>query len=126
MDPALKALLRRNFLSFARKAIRELEGTKLGDEPYLAISGGRTGSFRRGKDPSPDHQFATRAPENVAWASVSLVSVDAGPRSFAQNHYRHPRRALVENDCSQHPHDSADRLGSRKLSRRGSRRAMPR
>ena len=31
MDYALKALLRSNFLAFARKAIRELEGTKLGD-----------------------------------------------------------------------------------------------
>jgi predicted phage terminase large subunit-like protein len=31
----LQAALRKDFLSFARKAIRELEGTKLGDEPYL-------------------------------------------------------------------------------------------
>jgi predicted phage terminase large subunit-like protein len=35
MEPALKALLSRDFLSFARKAIVELEGTKIGDEPYL-------------------------------------------------------------------------------------------
>jgi predicted phage terminase large subunit-like protein len=35
MNPALKAVLRHNFFSFARNAIRELEGTKLGDEPYL-------------------------------------------------------------------------------------------
>ena len=28
-------MLRQNFFSFARKAIRELEGNKLGDEPYL-------------------------------------------------------------------------------------------
>jgi predicted phage terminase large subunit-like protein len=35
MNPTLQAVLRRNFFSFARKAIRELEGTKLGDDPYL-------------------------------------------------------------------------------------------
>jgi hypothetical protein len=35
MNSTVKALLRTNFLSFARKAIRELEGTKLGDEQYL-------------------------------------------------------------------------------------------
>ena len=35
MNPALKVLLSRDFFSFARKAIRELEGTKLGDELYL-------------------------------------------------------------------------------------------
>ena len=35
MNPALQALLRQNFLSFASKAIRELENTKLGAEPYL-------------------------------------------------------------------------------------------
>jgi predicted phage terminase large subunit-like protein len=31
----LKGLLRSDFLVFARKALRELEGLKLGDEPYL-------------------------------------------------------------------------------------------
>ena len=35
MTPALRGLLRRDFFSFARKAIRELEGTKLAD-PYLS------------------------------------------------------------------------------------------
>jgi hypothetical protein len=32
MDPKIKALLSRDFLSFARKAILELEGTKIGKE----------------------------------------------------------------------------------------------
>src|SRR5580704_15360483 len=35
MDPRIKAVLSRDFLSFARKAILELEGTKIGTEPYL-------------------------------------------------------------------------------------------
>ena len=35
MDPEIKTLLSRDFLSFARKAISELEGTKIGKEPYL-------------------------------------------------------------------------------------------
>ena len=35
MDPALKVLLSRDFLSFARKAIVELGGTNIGDQPYL-------------------------------------------------------------------------------------------
>ena len=35
MNPALEALLRQNFFSFAHKAVRELEGTRLGDDQYL-------------------------------------------------------------------------------------------
>jgi len=35
MNPTLEAVLRQNFFAFAHKAIWELEGTKLGDEPYL-------------------------------------------------------------------------------------------
>ena len=35
MNSTLEALLRQNFLSFARKAIKDLEGTQLGDDPYL-------------------------------------------------------------------------------------------
>jgi predicted phage terminase large subunit-like protein len=35
MDQKIKALLSQDFLSFARKAISELEGTKIGKEPYL-------------------------------------------------------------------------------------------
>ena len=34
MDTVLKALLRSNFLPFARKALRELDGVRLGDEAY--------------------------------------------------------------------------------------------
>jgi predicted phage terminase large subunit-like protein len=35
MTPQMKALLRKDFLSFARKAIQELDGTKIGQQPYL-------------------------------------------------------------------------------------------
>lgn len=49
MTPTLKALLRRNFLSFARKAIVDLEGTKLGDEPYLAYLAGELNQFAEEK-----------------------------------------------------------------------------
>src|SRR5580700_7757979 len=35
MDSRIKTLLSRDFLSFARKAISGLQGTKIGNEPYL-------------------------------------------------------------------------------------------
>ena len=35
MNPELKAVLSRDFLSFARKAIGGLDGTTIGDDPYL-------------------------------------------------------------------------------------------
>jgi predicted phage terminase large subunit-like protein len=35
MKAALDALLRKDFLPFARKALREIEGVRLGNEPYL-------------------------------------------------------------------------------------------
>ena len=45
MNPELKALLRRDFFSFARKAILELDGTKIGDEPYLRYLAGELDQF---------------------------------------------------------------------------------
>jgi hypothetical protein len=45
MNSTLQALLRQNFLSFARKAIRELDDTKLGDEPYLGYLAHELGQF---------------------------------------------------------------------------------
>ena len=47
MTPTVKALLRRVFLSFARKAILELEGTTLGNEPYLAYLAGELNHFAK-------------------------------------------------------------------------------
>jgi hypothetical protein len=47
MTPTVKALLRRDFLSFARKAILELEGTTLGNEPYLAYLAGELNHFAK-------------------------------------------------------------------------------
>ena len=47
MNPALEAVLRKNFFSFARKAIRELDGVKLGDEPYLRYLAGELDQFAR-------------------------------------------------------------------------------
>ena len=35
INPTLRALLRANFLAFAQKALREVDGVRLGDEPYL-------------------------------------------------------------------------------------------
>ena len=46
MKPALKAVLSRDFLSFARKAIVELDGTIIiGDEPYLHYLAGELNRF---------------------------------------------------------------------------------
>lgn len=50
MTSQLNALLRGDFLSFARKAIRELEGTKLGDEPYLRFLAGELDEFAEGEN----------------------------------------------------------------------------
>ena len=49
MDPAIKAVLRGNFLSFARKALRGLEGTKLGDDPYLDCLASELDQFAEGE-----------------------------------------------------------------------------
>ena len=49
-DFSTNALLRGDFLSFARKAIRELEGTKLGDEPYLRFLAGELDEFAEGEN----------------------------------------------------------------------------
>ena len=38
MKNELKSMMRKDFLSFARKAILDLGGTKLGDDQYLGIS----------------------------------------------------------------------------------------
>jgi predicted phage terminase large subunit-like protein len=48
MNPALKVLLRKNFLPFARKAILELEGTKIGGESYLAYLADELDQFAEG------------------------------------------------------------------------------
>jgi hypothetical protein len=49
MNPELKALLHENFLPFARKAIFELEGTKIGKEPYLAYLADELEQFAEGE-----------------------------------------------------------------------------
>jgi predicted phage terminase large subunit-like protein len=51
MQPELKAALRRDFASFARKAIRDLEGTKLGNEPYLGFLAHELGLFAQNETP---------------------------------------------------------------------------
>jgi predicted phage terminase large subunit-like protein len=48
MDHRLKALLRRNLLSFTRKAIWEKDRTKIGDEPYLGHLANHLEAFARG------------------------------------------------------------------------------
>jgi predicted phage terminase large subunit-like protein len=45
MDPRIKTLLSRDFLSFARKAISGLEGTKIGNDPYLKYLAHRLNQF---------------------------------------------------------------------------------
>jgi predicted phage terminase large subunit-like protein len=45
MNNTLKALLRRDYLSFARKAIFEVEGARIGDEPYLDYLAGALAAF---------------------------------------------------------------------------------
>jgi len=49
MNPTVQALLRRNFLCFACKAIREHQGTKLGDEPYLQYLADELDQFAENK-----------------------------------------------------------------------------
>ncbi len=38
IDNRLKAVLRKDFLAFSRKAIQELEATRIDKDPYLEIS----------------------------------------------------------------------------------------
>ncbi len=49
MTPTVKALLRRHFLSFARKAILELEGTQIGTDPYLKYLADELDQFAKGE-----------------------------------------------------------------------------
>lgn len=49
MDPKLEALFRKDFFSFARKALRELQGTRLGDEPYLKYLANELDQFAKEK-----------------------------------------------------------------------------
>ena len=51
MNPELKALLRGDYLSFARKAILELEGTRIGVEPYLKYLANELKQFADGETP---------------------------------------------------------------------------
>lgn len=51
MNPELKALLRRDYLSFARKAILELEGNRIGVEPYLKYLADGLKQFADGETP---------------------------------------------------------------------------
>jgi predicted phage terminase large subunit-like protein len=51
MNRDLKAVLARDLLSFARKAILELDGTKIGDEPYLHYLAGQLNQFAGGETP---------------------------------------------------------------------------
>jgi predicted phage terminase large subunit-like protein len=47
MNPTLKAALQQDFFSFAYKAIVELEGTRLGDQPYLRYLATELDQFAR-------------------------------------------------------------------------------
>jgi predicted phage terminase large subunit-like protein len=49
MNSTLQALLRQNYLSFGRKAIRDLQGITLGDEPYLKFLAGELDKFAEGE-----------------------------------------------------------------------------
>src|ERR1700691_5881009 len=49
MNSALKALLRRDFLSFARKAISELEDTTIGADRYVEYLAGELDQFANGE-----------------------------------------------------------------------------
>lgn len=51
MNSDLEALLRQNFLSFARKALRDTDGIKLGREPYLQYLACELGHFISGDTP---------------------------------------------------------------------------
>lgn len=48
MKPEVKALLRSDLLSFARKAILDLDGTKIGQEPYLKYLADELEQFAEG------------------------------------------------------------------------------
>jgi predicted phage terminase large subunit-like protein len=51
MDENLKALLRRDLLSFARKALWEMDGTKIGKDPYLRYLAHQLERFASGDTP---------------------------------------------------------------------------
>ena len=76
MNSTVKALLRTNFLSFARKAIRELEGTKLGDEQYLRYLADELDQFAENET----HRLIINLPPGhlKTWLGSRVYGVDAG------------------------------------------------
>jgi predicted phage terminase large subunit-like protein len=79
MTSELKALLRRDFLSFGRKALRELESLKLGDEPYLSYLASELDQFAEGKT----RRLIVNLPPGHL--KTSLGSVCLAARMLAQN-----------------------------------------
>ena len=109
MDPRIKTLLSRDFLSFARKAISELEGTKIGNEPYLKYLAHELNQFANEEtcrliiNLPPGHL-------KTLLGSVSLAAWMLAHDPTLKIIIVKSRRTSVEDDCSQYPHDSAVEL----------------
>ena len=73
MDTVLTALLRSNFLPFARKALRELEGVRLGDEAYLKYLAHELDQFANGDT----HRLIINLPPGHLKTSLGSVCLAA-------------------------------------------------
>jgi predicted phage terminase large subunit-like protein len=73
LDPKFEALFRKDFLSFARKALRELQGTKLGDEPYLKYLAKELDQFAKDKT----HRLIVNLPPGHLKTSLGSVCLTA-------------------------------------------------
>jgi predicted phage terminase large subunit-like protein len=100
MNPAYGALLRRNFLSFARKAIREHQGTKLGDDQYLQYLADELDQFAENKT----HRLIVNLPPGhlKTWLASTcltawLLAYDPSLNVIIVTHAEHLSKKIARN-----------------------------
>jgi hypothetical protein len=100
MDSTLQALLRHNFLSFASKAIRDLEGTKLGNQPYLRYLADELDQFAANK---PHRLIVNLPPGHLkTWLASTcltawLLAHDPSLKILIVTHAEHLSKAIARN-----------------------------
>jgi hypothetical protein len=100
MNRALKAVLSRDFLSFARKALRELEGTKLDNKPYLQYLADELDQFAENET----HRLIVNLPPGHLKTSLAstcltawLLAHDPSLKVIIVAHAEHLSKAIARN-----------------------------
>jgi predicted phage terminase large subunit-like protein len=100
LDRIIQAALRTNFLSFARKAIREHDGTKLGDQPYLRYLADELNLFADNET----HRLIVNLPPGhlKTWLASTcltawLLARDSSLKVIIVTHAEHLSKAIARN-----------------------------